>query len=132
MLSELWLLTKWIKHFAVLIGSAHPSSWNVKINSQSKKSLFQLITNFPPQVFQSWFNPKYGYKTVNKRSQRKLTPGTAIRGNCHMSHFVKDQRLPKPYHSTPQSTYHISPWHLPHKTKTAHSLLTYIITPGHK
>ena len=40
-----------------------------------KKSFLQPIMNFPPKVFQSWFNPRHGYKTVNKSSQKSVNSG---------------------------------------------------------
>ena len=60
MLSEQWLIKKWIKYFTVQVGSATPSSWNGKITSQLKESFFQPIMNFSPKVFWSL----HGYKTV--------------------------------------------------------------------
>ena len=130
MLSEQWLIIKWIKHVAAQVGSGHPFSWNVEINSQWKKSFFQPIMIDPPKGFQSRFDPRHGYKTVNKRSQRQSTLGTAIREKRHLSHFRQDQRPQMPGPPTPQSTHHktLSPAYL-HKTKTFLSLPTHVTPP---
>ena len=64
MLSGQWLITKWIKRVNAQVGSAQPSGWNVKINSQLKV-FFQPIMKFPRKVSQSRFDPKHVYKTGN-------------------------------------------------------------------
>ena len=73
-----------------------------------KKVLFQPIMNFPPKVFQSWFDPKSVYKTINKKLKKcQSAPGTfRERENGHILHFRQDQRLLTPDQSTSQTIKH--------------------------
>ena len=43
-------------------------SWKNKLTI--KNVLFQLIINFPPKIFRPNFDPKYGYKMINKKCSR--------------------------------------------------------------
>ena len=73
MLSERWLITKWIKHITVQVGSVHPSGCKNKFTI--KKFLSSRNHKLMSNVFWSWFNPKYGYKMVHKRSQSRVNTG---------------------------------------------------------
>ena len=143
MLSERWLIIKWIKHIAVQVGSMH----------LSHKGFLQPIINFQTKVFWSWFEPKHGYKTVKKRSQNRVNTGDCYQRELSCITFPTRPRLLTPYQPTPQSTYHTtkslafppqdqdcwhptnphhnqhttqpSPWHFHHKTKTADTLPTH-------
>ena len=70
MLSERWLITKWIKHVAAHVDFAHASGWNVKINSLIKKKFFQPITNLTPKTFWSRFSLQQSYKSDTQRFTR--------------------------------------------------------------
>ena len=59
MLTEQRLITKWIKHVAVQVASAHLSGWNVTINSLLKVLIKSLLFNqswtFLPMFFRANF-----------------------------------------------------------------------------
>ena len=108
-------------------GRLRLSIWLKCRNKLSDKKVLYSTMNFLSKDFWGRFNSKHGYKTINKRSQNKLTSGTAIRENHHVSHFRQDQRPLTPYGPTSQSiTRQPSPLHFHHKILTTHSLPTHI------
>ena len=65
MLSWWWLKPKWIKHVAEQVGFRFPSSWNVTLYLQFKRSFsffFYPISNLPHQSFLEPIQPKMTMK----------------------------------------------------------------------
>ena len=70
MLSRRWPKSKWIKHVAAQVGPAHPSSWNVTLYLQSKRTFFftQSATFSFKNILEP-IRPKHDYKMVNESSK---------------------------------------------------------------